>query len=81
LGTALRLDGYSVEVRDLSSTGTELQPITRVRRILARTAAYPRLYKAGKRLEGRMLSMIPESARAQAFVVLALARPGQPPGR
>ena len=77
LGTALELAGYDVEVHDVPSTGTELRPVMRVRQVLARTAAFPRLYKAGKALEGRMLNLIPENARADAFVVLALAQPGE----
>ncbi len=77
LETALRKTGFDADVRDVASTGTELKPVMRVRRLFARTAAYPRLYKAGKAVESRILRLVPDNARAQAFVVLALARPGE----
>lgn len=77
LSKALELGGYAAEVHDVRSTGTEIRPIMRIRQALARSAAFPRLYKLGKVVESRVLAMVPNDARADAFVVLALARPSE----
>ena len=50
-----------------------------IRKALARSAAYPRLYKLGKVMESRVLALVPKDARADAFVLLALARPSEGP--
>jgi SAM-dependent methyltransferase len=75
LDTALRLVGYTAELRDIPSTGTELRPVRRLRELLARTAVVPPLYSLGKAVESRLLRLVPTAVRADAFVVLALARP------
>lgn len=81
LKTALERAGYRADTHDVRSTGIEIGPVARVRRLAAKTASYPRLYKVGKKLESRLVPLIPSTATAEAYVVLALARPdGKPAG-
>jgi SAM-dependent methyltransferase len=77
LSTVLELGGYAADVQDIRSTGTEIRPIMLIRKALARSATYPRLYKLGKVVESRLLALVPKDARADAFVLLALARPSE----
>ncbi len=78
LGAALGRAGYTTELHDVRSTGIELAPVAKVRRLAAKTARYPRLYKVGKLVESRLVQLIPKGRTMDSFVVLALARPDGP---
>jgi hypothetical protein len=77
LSTALARAGYECEIHEISSTGSERRFLAALRNLLSRSAVVPSLYKLGKRFEATVLSAVPRSAKQEAYVVLALARPIQ----
>lgn len=80
LATALELAGYEPRVREIASTGSERQWLSPIRTALSRvTRGLPPAYRIGKRIESRLLETLPDQARQEGYVLVALAQPAPEP--